>query len=239
MRFVPEMMPLARHIPNALTCSNLLCGCLGIVGLFDGWGIPAAYFVWAACVFDFFDGFAARLLNISSAIGRELDSLSDMVSFGVFPSLVMFFMLRSATDNQWIPFIAFTIAVFSALRLAKFNIDERQRDGFIGVPTPANALLITGLPLIPAAWVGGSWNVVVLVVITLLFSWLMVSPLPLVALKFKNFGWRDNQLRFTLLAAAVLLLAILGQAAIVLVIIMYVLVSLVGRWWGEGAVSSK
>jgi CDP-diacylglycerol--serine O-phosphatidyltransferase len=190
-------------------------------------------------VFDFLDGFAARALKAASPIGRELDSLADMVSFGVLPSIVMFYMLRSATDSSWIPFIAFLLAVFSALRLAKFNIDERQRDGFIGVPTPANALLITGLPLVPASLVGGSWNMLVLVAITFICSWLMVSPLPLLALKFKSLGWKDNQLRFTLLAASVLLIALLGQAAIVLVIIIYVILSLIGRWWGAGAVSSK
>jgi len=228
---------MTRHIPNTLTCGNLLCGCLGIAALFDGWAVPAAYFVWAACVFDFFDGFAARALKASSPIGKELDSLADMVSFGVLPSMLMFYMMKATTDVAWLPSFAFLLAIFSALRLAKFNIDERQRDGFIGLPTPANALLITGLPLVPAAWLGGGWSFVVLVVITIVFSWLMVSPLPLLALKFKNFGWRDNQLRFTLIAASVLLLLILGQAAIVLVIIFYVLLSLVGRWWGEGVVS--
>ena len=230
-------MSLTRHIPNALTCGNLLSGCLGIAALFNGWSAPAAYFVWAACVFDFLDGFAARALRASSPIGRELDSLSDMVSFGVLPSMLMFNMMKATTDVVWLPSVAFLLAVFSALRLAKFNIDERQREGFIGLPTPANALLITGLPLIPPSWVGDGWNIVALVLITVVFSWLMVSPLPLLALKFKNLGWRDNQLRFTLLAASVLLLFILGQAAIVLVIIFYVILSLVGRWWGEGAVS--
>jgi CDP-diacylglycerol--serine O-phosphatidyltransferase len=230
-------MSMLRHIPNALTCGNLLFGCLGIVAVFDGWGVPAAYFVWAACVFDFFDGFAARALKASSPIGRELDSLADMVSFGVLPAMLMFYMMKASTAITWLPLVAFLLAVFSALRLAKFNIDERQRDGFIGLPTPANALLITGLPLVPQSWLGEGWSITALVVITLVFSWLMVSPLPLIALKFKNFGWRDNQLRFTLLAASVLLLFILGQAAIVLVIIIYVVLSLVGRWWGEGAVS--
>lgn len=230
-------MSLTRHIPNALTCGNLLCGCLGIVALFDDWGIPAAYFVWAACVFDFFDGFAARALKSSSSIGRELDSLADMVSFGVLPSILMYQMMKASTDIVWVPALGFILAVFSALRLAKFNIDERQRDGFIGVPTPANALMITGLQLLPAFWFSHDWSLAALIAITLLFSWLMVSPFPLLALKFKTFAWKDNQLRFTLLAASVLLLLLLGQAAIVLVIIMYVILSLVGRRWSEGAVS--
>jgi CDP-diacylglycerol--serine O-phosphatidyltransferase len=232
-------MSVIRHIPNALTCGNLLCGCVGVVALFEGWHVATAYFVWAAVGFDFLDGFSARALKANSPIGRELDSLADMVSFGVLPSILMYVLMKEQTDNVWIPFSAFLLAVFSAVRLAKFNIDERQHDGFIGVPTPANALLITGLPLLASAWLEGTWSIGALVTITILFSWLMVSPLPLVALKFKHMGWAGNQLRFTLLAVSVLLLAILGQAAIVLVIITYIILSLVGRWWGAGAVSTK
>jgi CDP-diacylglycerol--serine O-phosphatidyltransferase len=232
-------MSVLRHLPNALTCCNLLCGCLGIAGLFEaGWNIPSAYFVWAACVFDFLDGFAARTLKASSPIGRELDSLADMVSFGIFPSLVMYFLIRSGSPAPWVPAWAFLIAIFSALRLAKFNIDDRQHDGFIGLPTPANALLITGLPFIAGAWMN-EWSLISLLVITVISSALMVAPLPLLALKFKHMGWKSNELRFTLLGISVLLLAILGPAAIVLVIIIYLLISLVGRWWGAGAMSSK
>src|SRR5262245_54032906 len=120
------MMSILRHLPNALTCGNLLCGCLGIVGLFEGWSVPTAYFVWAAVGFDFLDGFAARALKVTSPIGRELDSMADMVSFGALPSLLMYQLMKSATDVQWLPAIAFLLAVYSALRLAKFNIDERQ-----------------------------------------------------------------------------------------------------------------
>jgi CDP-diacylglycerol--serine O-phosphatidyltransferase len=239
LRTIASLMSVTRHIPNALTCGNLLCGCLGIVGLFEHWNIPSAYFVWAACVFDFFDGFAARALKANSPIGRELDSLADMVSFGVLPSMVMYFLMRSATEISWVPPLAFLLVIFSALRLAQFNIDDRQHDGFIGLPTPANALLITGLPLLAGTWVGSEWNITFLLATTVVFSWLMVSPLPLLALKFKHMGWKSNELRFTLLGISVLLLAILGQGAIVLVIIIYLLLSLVGRWWGEGAVSSK
>lgn len=230
-------MSVSRHIPNALTCGNLLCGCVGIVGLIEQWPVPSAYFVWAACLFDFLDGFAARALKASSPIGKELDSLADMVSFGVLPSVSMYYMMRPATDVQWLPLTAFALTVFSALRLAKFNIDERQHDGFIGLPTPANALLITALPFLPGVVFDNEWSITALLLITAALCWLMVSPLPLLALKFKHLRWKENQLRFTLMVFSVLLIAILGRAAIVLVIIMYVLLSLVGRWWG--AVTSK
>ena len=139
-------MNLIRHLPNALTCGNLLCGCLGIVCVLQCPIEYAAYFVWAACVFDFFDGFAARALHVKSPIGKELDSLADMVSFGVLPSMAMYSMIKSVTGEPMLAYFAFSIAVFSALRLALFNIDERQIDTFIGVPTPATALFITALP---------------------------------------------------------------------------------------------
>jgi len=232
-------MSIARHVPNALTCCNLLAGCLGIVGVIEQWPFPSAYFVWLAVFFDFLDGFAARALKTSSAIGKELDSLADMVSFGVLPALTMYYMMKNATDISYLPLLAFSLAVFSAVRLAKFNIDERQIFGFIGLPTPANALLVTGLPLMQVGYFGIEWSIASLVIITIGMSWLMVSPIPLIALKFKHLRWKDNQIRFTLLALSVLLLAILGSPGIVPVIIMYVLLSLVGLWWGADAVTSK
>src|SRR5437868_5886386 len=121
---------MKRHIPNALTCCNLLCGCLGIIFCLENRNISAAYFVWVAGVFDFFDGFAARWLKVTSPIGKELDSLADMVSFGLLPSLVMYKMIDASTDNIYLPFAALMIAVCSALRLAIFNVDETLHDSF-------------------------------------------------------------------------------------------------------------
>ena len=118
---------MKRHLPNFLTCCNLLCGCLGIVFLLEDRNMPAAWFVWAACVFDFFDGFAARMLKVSSPIGKELDSLADVVSFGVLPAMVMYKMLTESSSSEVIPYIGFMIAMFSALRLAIFNVDETQK----------------------------------------------------------------------------------------------------------------
>src|SRR5688572_11886920 len=115
---------MKRHLPNFLTCCNLICGCLGIVFVLEARDIPAAYLVWLAGLFDFFDGFAARMLKVSSPIGKELDSLADVVSFGILPSVVMYKMLSDSTDSAVIPYAGFMIAVFSALRLAIFNVDE-------------------------------------------------------------------------------------------------------------------
>ena len=217
---------MTRHVPNFLTCCNLLCGCLGIVFALEGRSVPAAYFVWIACVFDFLDGFAARMLKVGSPIGKELDSLADMVSFGLLPSIVAYKMLIAAGAPSYVPYLAFSIAVFSALRLAIFNLDERQSDSFRGLPTPANALLITALPLLTGSLAGLLQSYWVLVAITLFSSYLLVSGIELFALKFKNFSWADNKIRFTFLSLSVLLLALLQLAAIPVIILLYIGLSL-------------
>ena len=223
---------MLRHIPNALTSGNLLCGCIGIICSFTNPEIPSAWFVWMACVFDFFDGFSARLLKVSSPIGKELDSLADMVSFGVLPAIVMKNLLAASGLGLW-SWLGLLLAVFAALRLAKFNIDTRQSDSFIGVPTPAHALFICGIPSLMALFpvpVGSEWlGQAILISTIFLFSWLMVSPIPLFALKFKNFKWADNQLRFTFLLAAVLLIVFFKAAGLPLAILLYIVLSLFFR----------
>jgi CDP-diacylglycerol--serine O-phosphatidyltransferase len=189
-------------------------------------GVPAAYFVWAAGLFDYFDGFVARLLKVTSPIGKELDSLADVVSFGVLPALVMYKLIGEHSSSEALPYIGFSIAAFSALRLAIFNIDETQTDSFKGLNTPANTLFITSLPLLPAsmgAWLYQDW---VLVAITLIFSLLLVSRIEIFALKFKNFTWADNKIRFTFLLLAVLLLALFQITAIPFIILLYIGLSL-------------
>lgn len=228
-------MSLTRHIPNALTCANLICGCIGILAVFHFPQYPTAYFIWAACVFDFFDGFVARLLKVSSPIGKELDSLADVVSFGVLPAMAMFHYILQINQPFWIGSIALLIAVFSALRLAKFNIDENQKDSFIGLPTPANALFLTSLVFLPEFLRALVFTTPVLVGITLVFSFLLVSPIELFALKFKNFSWAENKIRFTFLILSVLLLLLLQAGALPFIILLYVLFSLTKRVvnWGS------
>ncbi len=217
---------MLKHFPNFLTCCNLVCGCVGVVFCLEGRDVPIAYFVWTAALFDFFDGFAARLFKFASPIGKELDSLADMVSFGLLPALVMYKLIEASTENEYLPYIAFLIAVFSALRLAIFNVDVRQSDSFIGLNTPANTLFITSLIFlseITGNWLNQSW---LLITITIVFSLLMVSPLEFFALKFKNFSWAENKMRFTFLLLSVLLLAVFQFAAIPLIIILYIVLSL-------------
>jgi CDP-diacylglycerol---serine O-phosphatidyltransferase len=222
-------MSIKKHIPNFLTCCNLVCGCFGIVYCLEGRSIPAAYFVWAAAAFDFLDGFVARMLKVHSPIGKELDSLADVVSFGVLPSLVMYKLIAQSTNVFWLPYLALTIAVFSALRLAIFNVDETQSDSFKGLNTPANTLFITSLPLLPewiGSWLYQDW---LLVIISLAFSLLLVSPLRFFAFKFKNFSWAGNQVRFTFLLFSVLLVVLFQIAALPLIILLYIVSSLVVR----------
>jgi CDP-diacylglycerol--serine O-phosphatidyltransferase len=217
---------MLKHIPNALTSGNLLCGSAGIICSFTNPEIPTEWFVWAACVFDFLDGFAARMFKVSSPIGKELDSLADMVSFGVLPGIVMKNLLTAASADIW-AWLGLLLIVFAALRLAKFNIDARQSDSFIGVPTPANALFVCGIPSLMTAFPVNWFEAPTLVVITLLLSWLMVSEIPLFALKFKNFTWGDNKIRFTFLLCAVLLIAFFQSAGLPLAILLYIAFSLV------------
>jgi len=222
---------MKRHIPNALTCANLLCGCVGIVEVFHNNMLLSCALIGLAAVFDFFDGFAARLLKVSSPIGKELDSLADVVTFGVLPAVIIYqLLLRSVPGlaDLWIPNLAFLMAVCSALRLAKFNIDPRQSDSFIGVPTPANALLVASLPFIlrnHPEWEPIIVNTTNLLIFTAVMSFLLVAELPLFALKFKSFGWAGNEVRYSFLLVAAVLLGLLGFLAVPLIVGGYVLLS--------------
>lgn len=218
---------MLRHLPNALTCCNLLCGALAIIFIKE---IDPIWFVGIAGIFDFLDGFVARLLKVHSPIGKELDSLADMVTFGLLPAIYWYNLI----GTEPLSYIALLIAVFSALRLAKFNVDERQTEGFIGVPTPANTFFLVTFPyLFPNKIV----PIEVAIPVILLFCWLMVSPFNMFALKFKKFGWKGNELRFTFLIAAVLLIAIFQVAGVALTIILYILASLITGWRRAGATS--
>jgi CDP-diacylglycerol--serine O-phosphatidyltransferase len=234
-------MSIKNHVPNAITCLNLFSGCIAVVMAFRGLFFYALLFVILAAVFDFFDGFAARLLHASSPIGKELDSLADMVSFGVAPSVVVFTQLSWLDGaGKFLPFGAFLIAVFSALRLAKFNVDDRQTTSFIGLATPANALFFMGLfaivdPLTPvASYLEPHRGLIhpilfqpaVVMLLVVFFSCLLVSEIPMFSLKFKNLHYKDNALRYIFLAGCIILIIWMKSFGFALSILWYILLCL-------------
>jgi len=219
---------MKKHIPNALTCGNLLSGCIGIVFAFKGDLNAAAYAVVVSGIFDFFDGFVARLLHVKSTIGKELDSLADMVSFGFLPGVVMF-QLLTASDypSTYLPYLGFMITIFSALRLAKFNIDERQTEDFIGLNTPMNTLFIVSLPFIKQDFPAIGNSAIVLAIITVVMSFLLTSEIRIFSLKFSSVKWADNKFKFIFLILSAIFLIALKFAAIPLILILYIALSLV------------
>lgn len=229
---------MIKHIPNAITCLNLFTGCVALYIAFQGSLEFAAYLVGVAAVFDFLDGLVARLLRAYSEIGKQLDSLADMVSFGVLPGVIMFKLMQksaladpatSLLQVEILPYAAFIIIIFSALRLAKFNIDVRQTSSFIGLPTPANSIFISSLPLILASdqfnLASYILNYYSLLILSLLLCFMLVAEIPLFALKFRNLTWKDNSIRFIFLLLALSLLIILKFAAIPVIIVIYILLS--------------
>ncbi len=233
---------MKKHIPNFITTLNLFSGCIGIIFAMQEHLDYAAYFIVIAALFDFMDGMAARLLHVKSAIGKELDSLADVVSFGVLPGIILFQMMNMGTNTpvsgsaiNIFPLIAFIIPVLSAVRLAKFNLDTRQTTSFIGLPVPANALFLGSLPLInmqtgysdTLAWLTAvTGNYYVLAFIAIGMSLLLVSEIPLISLKFRNLKFADNKPQFILVAFSVLAFALLTFTAVPLIILAYILLSL-------------
>jgi CDP-diacylglycerol--serine O-phosphatidyltransferase len=228
-------MRIKNYIPNTITCLNLVSGCVASVMALEGNLMYAVVWIMLAAVFDFFDGFAARLLKAFSPIGKELDSLADVVSFGVAPGMILFVLLSWLAPtlplgglNEYIPYWAFVIPAFSGLRLAKFNIDERQTTSFIGLPVPAHALFWSSLgysvqPLLPQ---GGVWLLVGLMALALVSSLLLVSEVPMFSLKIKSLAWKGNELRYILVACAVIFVSIWGFLGVAGTILLYVLLSI-------------
>lgn len=210
-----------------MTCGNLLCGCIGLVMAFRGHLDTAAWLIGLAALLDFGDGFVARLVNVSGPFGKELDSLADVVTFGVLPATIVF-QLCWFQQLGSVSYLAFLIVVLSALRLAKFNIDTRQSDRFIGVPTPANAMLIAAFPLMGRyqPQYDAIWQNDIALGMMIAFSFMLVFEVPLFALKFKSFGWAENRVKYLFLVASALLLLFLQFAAIPLITLLYIVVSL-------------
>ena len=220
---------MKKHIPNTITCCNLISGCIATFWAFQGDYPLALLFIVIGAVFDFFDGMTARLLHVSSPIGKELDSLADDITFGFAPSAIIFdFLCKFHTHLYFVPFLAFVMAAFSALRLAKFNLDERQALGFIGLPTPANALfwgaLIVGFGDAIATLSYAPW---LILLGSFISSYLLVSEIPMFALKFKTWGWKGNEVKYFFLLTCIPLLVLFGISGIAMIIAWYVLLSVI------------
>ena len=229
-------MSLKQHIPNTLTCGNLVSGCISILFASAGRPVAAAIMIFVACLFDFFDGFAARLLNAHSPIGADLDSLADVVSSGVAPGFIMFWLMRQAAHPEvvvWgldlLPCLAFLLPVFSAVRLARFNTDATQKTMFRGLPAPGMAIFIASLPL-AYSQVGhltdGALGYWACLGITLVFSFMMVCNLRFFSFKMKSLEWKGNEVRWIFLAVAVVGFATFRLVALPFIMMVYVLMSI-------------
>jgi len=222
---------MKKHIPNTITCCNLISGCIATYWALCGVYDIALLFIIIGAVFDFFDGMTARLLHVSSPIGKELDSLADDITFGFAPSAIIFDFLKAhATMLPWhyLAYIAFVMAAFSALRLAKFNLDERQSMGFIGLPTPANALfwgaLIVGSGDLLASSALYVYGVIALM---LLSCYLLVAEIPMFALKFKTWGWKGNEVKYIFILSCIPLLLLLDVSGLAAIIAWYIVLSII------------
>ena len=255
------MMGIKKHIPNIFTLANLFCGILAIKVGFSEHYYLAGFFVILGAFFDFLDGFAARLLKVQGELGKQLDSLADMVTFGVAPGVVIYSFLSSFIEDSYIPYISFVIPLLSAVRLAKFNLDSNQSDKFIGLPTPANALFFVFIPLVfVLESLGWDYPTVLthmngdyvsrplvtyslstsetlkyfIIVGILLFSYLLNAPIEMIALKFKSFGWKGNEIRFVFLALCLVIisLSLLISSVFVsvpIIILLYIILSIINN----------
>lgn len=226
---------ITRNIPNTITCCNLVSGCAATVFALDYNPSAALLFIILGAIFDFFDGMSARLLHVSSPIGKELDSLADDITFGLAPAAMVYALLDTmaypellSPFSRLIPYFAFVMAAFAALRLAKFNLDDRQTTSFIGLPTPANALFWGSLIVGAGGFISNSPEMVVGVLIMIcISSYIMVAELPMFALKFKTWGWKGNEVKYVFLLTCIPLLIIFRVSAFAIIIAWYVILSII------------
>lgn len=231
---------MRKHIPNLITGMNVVCGTIAVFLAIYGRIEWAAAFILLGMVFDFFDGMVARLLHVKSELGKELDSLADVVSFGVAPAVIVHFLLREILlpgenmplevlpfSQQIVLFVPILIPLFSAFRLAKFNLDVRQTTSFIGLPVPAHALFWVGLvfarpkvPYLYASFFGNEW---VIVIYVLILSLLLVSELPMFSLKIQGWSWKENKIRYVYFLILLFIAVVFGWAILVFVIPVYIL----------------
>ncbi|ARV07954.1 phosphatidylserine synthase [Polaribacter sp. SA4-10] len=237
---------MKKHIPNLLTLGNLLSGTIATIFAVEGDFVFAGLFVVLGIIFDFLDGFVARILKVSGELGKQLDSLADMVTSGVVPGIIMFQLLKNRTEEigdfssdlnlqHYLPYLGLLLTLAACYRLAKFNIDTRQSDSFIGLPTPAMSLFVISLPLIVAY---SNYSIITdlvqnnyfLITVTLILTYLMNAELPLFSLKFKDYSFKNNVMKYFFLITAIVLIIILKYISIPLIIVFYVLLSVISNY---------
>ncbi|MCL7764229.1 CDP-alcohol phosphatidyltransferase family protein [Polaribacter sp. Z014] len=235
-------MNFKKHIPNLLTLGNLFCGTIATIFAVEGDFVLAGLFVLLGILFDFFDGFAARLLHVSGELGKQLDSLADMVTSGVVPGIIVYKLLienssglHDFNEHNYLPYLGLILTLGACYRLAKFNIDTRQSDSFIGLPTPAMSLFIISLPLIQEySTIEVAQNLIgnnyFLIAITVLLTYLMNAELPLFSLKFKEYSIKNNLVKYLFLVVSLLMIIFLQYISIPLIIIFYVVLSVVSNY---------
>ena len=220
------------YIPNPITCGNLISGCLAVMAAFHADAWRTLLWVVAGAIFDFCDGLSARLLKSYSPKGKELDSLADLVTFGLAPAMLCLMTLRGFTYANdtiatIIPYTGLVLVVFAALRLAKFNTDDRQTSSFLGLAVPANALFWCGLFQMDLSVLPAAAGIVTPLIF--MFSWLMISEIPMFSLKFKNLSWADNKVRFIFLAVSAVILILLREQGLAAVIGWYIILSILTK----------
>ncbi|MGI9551288.1 MAG: CDP-diacylglycerol--serine O-phosphatidyltransferase [Aurantibacter sp.] len=227
-----KVKPLS-YLPNLITLSSLFCGCIGIVWALDLNLQGAVYMIWACAILDLLDGLAARILKVSSELGKQLDSLSDLIAFGLLPATIIYVLSSQFLTQLW-PYMAFLITVFSALRLGRFNLDTQQTVNFKGLPVPANAILISSFPVLVNQYSQNLRpeleNPIYWLLIIGLLSYLLVSNVSLFGFKFQNLSWSENKFRFLFIGFAVILGFTLGVSGIPWIMLMYVALSLVWQY---------
>lgn len=215
---------MKKYIPNSITSLNLFSGCIGVLMALKGDFQAAFYCVLASGIFDFFDGMSARALHVKSLIGKELDSLADVISFGFLPGTVMYMLLKDASGHAYLPYLGFVMTVFSALRLAKFNIDTRQTTDFIGVNTPMNTFVIISLPFIAEQYPQIKQEFILLGIVAL-SSFLLVSEIKLFSMKLSSLTWAPNKFKYLFLLLSLGLIIALQFLALPIVLLLYMLFS--------------
>ena len=227
---------MKKHLPNILTCCNLFSGCIAAYFAFQGELSVASYFIFLCLLFDYLDGFIARLLNVSGELGKQLDSLADVISFGLVPGIMLQNILLHSdllinSNSTWVSFSAYLITIFSAVRLGKFNLDTRQTENFIGLPTPACAMLISSIPFILAKYDDVFhiyiFNPRFLLPFILFMCFLLVAELPLFSLKFKTYDLNKNLIRYIFLLSSIILFLSLNFSSIPIIIFIYILLSFI------------